>query len=462
MPSDLAQTTTVIVALVGGVALWRALGRVEARDDERDAKEIVRAWWDERRLVVGLLGVGLLALAFLSMMDAAALTLALGTWTLAEQARTLRAGGHHTHALERALGASVIGALIASSGIMLAPFDGVFLALGALALAGVLALRALRRRSDEAFRTALRAAIPALFFVPMLFLTPRIAPWPQTTLDDAVGEASRIPPVATIDERLMSHLDAAGVEYAREDALERWHMHLAAVRGRSFIVYLEPLVRLGAESDDEIARWREMSDGHSPRDLERSATSLLMAARHGPTGVAQDELARLALDHAAEGFDEGFPLERAMLAHDVLELVGTPDDRAALRDTAHRLLRGLWVVRPSSETATFAWNSEQAQEWRDAWSAPHVVGTTVSDAVRLMRRVGVPDGIDVPSLARGLDLARRRRHFGRRDPLAPAVLAELETWPEARLGPWRTAVRHRALIAALVLAAAIVVVSRAR
>ncbi len=72
-----------------------------------------------------------------------------------------------------------------------------------------------------------------------------------------------------------------------------------------------------------------------------------------------------------------------------------------------------------------------------------------SDAVALMRRVGVPPAVDIASVRRGAELARRARM--RHHSLVTAAQPELDAWPGAATSELRRIVQHRVALAALLV-----------
>ncbi len=182
-------------------------------------------------------------------------------------------------------------------------------------------------------------------------------------------------------------------------------------------------------------------------------------------------VARRVLDglrHEDIGHDPEKLLARAAL----LDLVGDADDHAALQTFAHRKLRELWSGYEGADRAAFFSSPDLIE--RDAAGTPieqrlsFIWLSTTSQAVQLMARYGVPEGVDLHALdayLTDMSLYYSYRRFDSNAALAAAAhsrlhaLAEWTPRPEPNHPLLWWIYRQRLLIGGILLALFCVVVT---
>lgn len=444
MTTLLAQATTVAIPLTGLAIAW-------AWPRNEDPTE-VGDWTPESDLevmkrhaapLVGTL-VALVLLAAYSALDASVLALLAAAGAAFAARRAPHNRGHGSSVVVAAFGTAVLCLWALSALARLTPMDGVHrssqvLGVVTLVLFGCIVIR----HGWCVVRQVLGLAIVCLG-IPLqshFFVTPA----PRITLDDTLGifEGG-----SADDGRVLEHLERADVEYDR--ALVSRQLHAEAVEcltSGDFFHHAEPIARLGWETPEEVALWRELRESRPPGQRITHPTDFLLAARHGLPEMSPEDLAARVLEWRAE-VDEDERMGADVTALQVLEILGDDATYETARRDAIERVRTALVELPSFDAQLVVANVEQrvALEWDES---AYRLARPVSDAVSLMHHGAVPDELDPAALAQGL---RWMRHAGvsRDFWLPPATAAELDAY--RAVSPWRQIVRHRAALAALLLA----------
>lgn len=434
MPSVLSQISASALLAAAVVAAWRWRGGNAARD-ERDGAAILAAWWRWRCYPLALVGVALVVLAVASsVIDAATLVLAVIVWILAEMRRALDA---RRHARQRADMAG-FGAVVAMMAVFLVAqgsrLDGVVAAFDVLLVVSVGLMFLARRFVNWPMPGPLGPLIGCALLAWHVHWPMFGAP-PLRTVDDALTMRSLY--AATIVE----HLDAARVPHDRGVTRAEVRSGLDGTSTlASFLARADDLVRLGWETADDVARWRELR-AEADDTLLDHPTSLRLLARHGATDVDADDVAARALAHV----DEAPPDERlsaAITAVDTLDALGRREALATLVDDVHALIMERRAPLPTIDGVGFGDTPEMF--------AP----LPVCHVTALIRRIGPPPGLDIAAVARGALYAASSGSWSGYS--AAAAHAELVARDDYEVSVWRRLVRHRvALGAALVALVAI-------
>jgi hypothetical protein len=452
--------------------LFVALGTLTgsgARAQQREAA--VRSWWHEHK-GVALWVLALIGLLFLRQPASAGVALLLcSTAVLALLLARLRAAGFARRAEVGRRCAHLLMALAFWMAVFGGPWRTLFpderaarLAFSALALGGVVcAWVALREDYGSLWRLLTRSNGEDAALLLTLAL---LAPWSASLLWGSFADERDLDDQARHVEALSPEgfdgwdharkatvwLRNEGVEPELARLRSYWRERRSDDDGTAGL--LAAGIELGFVGSEELAalaadaRPLLREEGPIQGASLRERADLLALVRAGGLGEEERDVLARRLLASREAGAQPWRIQRFATVVALLDELGRTGLAGELRTEAHALLRECWVP---PRLVTGRSSGFIARPWHPDSQAfvPHT-----HDAIDLMLRFGVPDGIDLVAVLRGLE--RDGRHGARTGPElgweASLALAKLERGLLPEPGPLGLVSANRVLLAILVLA----------